>query len=394
MASILTQFLDRCIWTPASSGTGSFVLSAAVTGFQTMAAAGAVDGTVYGYAAQSTNLSQWEVGYGTWTTGTSTLTRTVLYNSLGTTAAVSFTAPPQVMITAIAETLVGFDSGFSYAGAGQVTLALGTITTNLKALSITGTWNASGVTFDAPLFMNITNTASATASLLMDLQKSGTTQFAVLPNSSATSSAYVALADATAANFAFFGWTGANIVIGSSSSATSGGPSSFLLGINRFESGLSGTPNAIKIATGAAFAWANAGSPANSADTALFRIAARTVGLAQGTNSNSFQVYNTIDGSLPPTNYERGVFDWTTTANTLTIGTQAGGTGTAASGQSCGWRCCSYTTQPMATVIGNLANIALNRDLCCNWFWRWEPVAVQSPGCNAARMDYMVQHRQ
>ena len=39
----------------------------------------------------------------------------------------------------------------------------------------------------------------------------------------------------------------------------------------------------------------------------------------------AYRVYNTTDG--PVANYERGVMDWTTTPNTLTIGTQALGTG-------------------------------------------------------------------
>src|SRR5262245_35090365 len=42
--------------------------------------------------------------------------------------------------------------------------------------------------------------------------------------------------------------------------------------------------------------------------------------------AQAFRVYNTYtDGS----NYERGVFDWTTAANVLTIGSQSAGTGTA-----------------------------------------------------------------
>ena len=44
------------------------------------------------------------------------------------------------------------------------------------------------------------------------------------------------------------------------------------------------------------------------------------------TAAQTFRLYNTYtDGS----NYERGVFDWTTTANTLTIGPQNAGTGSA-----------------------------------------------------------------
>lgn len=43
------------------------------------------------------------------------------------------------------------------------------------------------------------------------------------------------------------------------------------------------------------------------------------------TTAQAYRVYNTYTNS---TNYERGVFDWQTTSNVLSIGTQAGGTGT------------------------------------------------------------------
>jgi hypothetical protein len=43
-----------------------------------------------------------------------------------------------------------------------------------------------------------------------------------------------------------------------------------------------------------------------------------------GTSPGALRVYNTNDHAG---NFERGVFDWNTTANVLTIGTQAGGTG-------------------------------------------------------------------
>jgi hypothetical protein len=47
--------------------------------------------------------------------------------------------------------------------------------------------------------------------------------------------------------------------------------------------------------------------------------------MRSGANANTLRVYNTFTDA---SNYERGVLDWTTTANTLTIGTQAAGTGT------------------------------------------------------------------
>jgi hypothetical protein len=70
------------------------------------------------------------------------------------------------------------------------------------------------------------------------------------------------------------------------------------------------------------------GNPeSDGGDTKLFRDGAAGI-LAQrnGTSPQSFRVYNTYTDA---SNYERGVIGWNTTANTLTIGTQALGTGVA-----------------------------------------------------------------
>src|SRR5262245_61491009 len=60
----------------------------------------------------------------------------------------------------------------------------------------------------------------------------------------------------------------------------------------------------------------------------VYRESASETAHRNGTTAQAQYVYNTYTDA---SNYERGVFDWTTTANTLTIGTQAGGTGTARS---------------------------------------------------------------
>lgn len=62
--------------------------------------------------------------------------------------------------------------------AGELSLAQGTITTDLNAISSTATWNAGAVAFTA-WELNVTNTASAGTSNLIDLQVGGTTQFKV-----------------------------------------------------------------------------------------------------------------------------------------------------------------------------------------------------------------------
>lgn len=92
-------YLDGCGFIPASSGTGDFVVSAAVQGYQTPASAGAVNATVYTYRAESADKSQWEIGFGTYTTGTTTLARTTqLATSTG--SKVAFSAAPNVFVTA------------------------------------------------------------------------------------------------------------------------------------------------------------------------------------------------------------------------------------------------------------------------------------------------------
>ncbi len=124
-------FLDRCIFTATSSGTGDFVVSAAVTGYQTPASAGVTDGATYSYAAQSADLSQWEVGQGVYTVSTTTLARTtVLFNSSGTTAHISFSAAPQVMVTLLDEdvrTILTSDGTFFVATTGSDTTGNGTV---------------------------------------------------------------------------------------------------------------------------------------------------------------------------------------------------------------------------------------------------------------------------
>ena len=95
-----TGFLDACGFFPAAGGTADFVVSAAITGYQTPASAGAVNGAVYSYRAQSSDLSQWEIGFGAYATGTTTLARTTVVAS-STGSKVNFSAPPSVYVTAL-----------------------------------------------------------------------------------------------------------------------------------------------------------------------------------------------------------------------------------------------------------------------------------------------------
>lgn len=95
--------LDAAVFTAAASGTGSFTVVGAVTGYQTPAAAGAVDGRTYRYRAQSADLSQWEIGTATASSSGTVFSRTVIVSSTGGT--VNFSSAPIVAITVVAADL-------------------------------------------------------------------------------------------------------------------------------------------------------------------------------------------------------------------------------------------------------------------------------------------------
>ena len=112
----MASFVNACVFTATSAGTGSFVVSAALTGWMTPATAGAVNGATYRYRAYSNDLTQWEIGTGTYTVSTTTLTRTVTASSSGGSA-VNFTAAPVVALTSFAADI---SSGVAITG-GTVT---------------------------------------------------------------------------------------------------------------------------------------------------------------------------------------------------------------------------------------------------------------------------------
>ena len=136
----MAGFVNNVLFTPTLGGTTDWVVSAAVGGFNTPAGAGAVDGMTYKYRAESADLSQWEVGEGIYTSGTTTLTRaSVSLNSLGTTAKINFSTVPQVGIVTLAQDLLGVDQSNSWSTTQQAMARL----TNLNA-GIADLWERVG----------------------------------------------------------------------------------------------------------------------------------------------------------------------------------------------------------------------------------------------------------
>jgi len=87
---------DRVQQTGTANTTVSFTLSGSVTGFQSFAVVGNTNTTYYSATDQSGN---WETGLGTYSTTGPTLTRTTVYQSSNSNAAVTFSGTVNVFVT-------------------------------------------------------------------------------------------------------------------------------------------------------------------------------------------------------------------------------------------------------------------------------------------------------
>jgi hypothetical protein len=115
------RFVDRAKMTVASApGTGAISLGAAVAGYQTLAAAGMQNGDTTSYVIE--DGSNWEVGLATYSTTGPTLTRTTVYASSNSGAAISASSAALVFAAALAEDLAAFLTAITSA---LVTAALG-----------------------------------------------------------------------------------------------------------------------------------------------------------------------------------------------------------------------------------------------------------------------------
>jgi hypothetical protein len=175
----------------------------------------------------------------------------------------------------------------------------GTLTTDVKVLDLSATWNNAGVTFTGVKF-NVTDTASNAASLLLNLQVGGATKFKV-----------------DKAGIIRFGAGGGGIR--SSSSVLS-----FFVDTQDIYFGAL-MSSGFNINRDNYFGFSsNTQYPATDADLTIYRDGASdTLAQRRTTNAQTFRLYNTrTDAS----NYERLGINWG--SNIVSIKPEAAGTGT------------------------------------------------------------------
>lgn len=116
---------------------------------------------------------------GTITTDLKNLEGTVTWNAGGVTFAgwkLNVTNTASAAASALLDLQVGAASKFFVGLTGNLLIQAGTITTNIQQVSSTATWNAGGVAFTS-WKLNVTDSASDVASKLLDLQVGGTPKF-------------------------------------------------------------------------------------------------------------------------------------------------------------------------------------------------------------------------
>jgi hypothetical protein len=204
--------------------------------------------------------------------------------------------------------------GAEAAGTGtqrQLRFPLGTVTASTP-LSITQTWNGAGVTFTG-LQLNATDTASASGSLLLDLQTGGASQFTFRKNGIACMR---------------FGFSaGSDVGIECYSSNDSAMSRTVSARCNMLGSVSSG----LRLSSGHAVSWSsNNGSTADvfqNNDLFILRDATNTLAQRNSTNAQTFRLYRTFTDA---SNYERLGFIATRTTR-FAIAAENAGTGAARS---------------------------------------------------------------
>lgn len=295
-----TQIADRVVETTTTTGTGTYTLDGARTGYRSFAdavTAGdfATGDTVYYYATDGTD---WEVGSGVFTVATLTLTRATIARSSNAGAAVNWGAGSKDVVCNMpaAELQKLIDNSF-----GPTTITAGTLTTNVKVLDLSATWNNAGVTFTGKLNA-FTDTASNVSSLLENWTVGGVSKCYIRKDGLIVAGGILANNQLSIANT--YGAIGAN------SAGTE-----YYWGLNSTRCTISASMS---------LSWHSSATNilVGSVDLQLFRDAANTLAQRNGTNAQTFRSYRTYTDA---SNYQRLTHTWNT--STAVIHNEGAGTG-------------------------------------------------------------------
>lgn len=174
-------------------------------------------------------------------------------------------------------------------------------------IDLAGTWNTTGT--PTAIKMNVTDTASNAASLLMDLQVGGSSKFRVTKSGGLVLDGTIAPNDFSNVDIQF--GNGAFYVRRTDTA------SSFF--------SVSATSRNIQVAANAMFGWSGTDNSAPAvADLSLYRDAANTLALRNSTNAQAFNIYSSYtDGS----NYTRGALK--ASGSIVSVEGESAGTGSA-----------------------------------------------------------------
>lgn len=191
----------------------------------------------------------------------------------------------------------------------------GTVTTSTPLVDATQTWNDSGVTFTG-LKLNVTDTASASASLLADFQVGGTSKAAISKDGRISSGYGYTYGKPQFYDHSIASDVGFQIKDTSTCVVYSAGQAVMSWGTN-YTTG-------IRLSGGYSLGFVNGHAIQNTPDVCLWRDGAHQ--LAQrhstGTNAQTFRVYGTYTDS---SNYVRASLSASTTA--ITLAGETAGTG-------------------------------------------------------------------
>jgi hypothetical protein len=180
------------------------------------------------------------------------------------------------------------------------------------------TWNNGATTF-AAIKMNVTDTASAAASLLMDLQVGGTSRFRVTKTGNIEIGATSANLTLTPADNNLLTFAARD---GITSLSLNHAAQSATFRLNNLDSALIGRLSGLIVGS-AEPRLGFTSSDLNLPDVFILRDAADTLAQRRGVNAQAFNIYNTFTDA---SNYERARMGWT--GNAFVIAPQAAGTGT------------------------------------------------------------------